>query len=316
MCGIAGMIGFTSERRATLGQQLVQVIEPLEGRGPDSCGVGLYTAAVAPDQWKLMLQGDVTLAWSRVADWLATQVPLHQWDGVSEGCYRAVIGIPDRPADAFKHALRQAFPGLHIPSAGRSLEIYKEVGSASQLDRRVNLSQRPASHGLAHTRMATESVVNTDHAHPFSAGLDLAIVHNGQISNYHKLKYALERRGVVLETENDSETIAHYLHLQLTLGFSLEAALAQLLKDFDGTYTILVATSEKLALVRDRYAAKPAVVYEKPDQVVIASEYHCLTHLPSFDRGATLIEPDAAEILVWSVTTGRPAALALSPASV
>jgi methylamine---glutamate N-methyltransferase subunit A len=139
-----------------------------------------------------------------------------------------------------------------------------EVGPVQSLVRRYGLEEFTGSHGIGHTRMATESVVDTYHSHPFTSGFDLSIVHNGQISNYYRIRAVLERRGMVFETHNDSEASAHYVHYQLLQGKSLEESLHKLLKDLDGTYTFLVATADKMALVRDKFAAKPAMIYESP----------------------------------------------------
>lgn len=192
---------------------------------------------------------------------------------------------------------------MHLISSGQLLEIYKEVGAAENLFQSYELKNFAGSHGIGHTRMATESVVDTYHSHPFTSAPDLCIVHNGQISNYYKLRFALERQGVGFETENDSEAIAHYIHQQLLLGKMLERSLHDLLKDIDGTYTFLVATTDRIALVRDKFAAKPAVVYESEKMVAIASEYRCFLNLPNFDPSAVIYEPDAGEINIWSVNS-------------
>ncbi|MBD2771279.1 glutamine amidotransferase [Iningainema tapete] len=181
------------------------------------------------------------------------------------------------------------------------VEVYKEVGGVESLTRKYELLGFSGTHGIGHTRMATESVVDTNHSHPFTASGDLSIVHNGQLSNYYRLRYQLERMGAVFVTNNDSEAIAHYIYYQLFQGKSLEAALKQLLNDVDGTYTFLVATPDKVALVRDRFAAKPAVVYESSNTIAIASEYRALLNLNNFDPTATIREPDAGEINIWSV---------------
>jgi glucosamine 6-phosphate synthetase-like amidotransferase/phosphosugar isomerase protein len=231
LCGIAGIVYHNSASYPNLGRDLLSLIEPLESRGPDSCGVALYGDAETKE------------------------------------------------------------PG-----------IYKEVGAVKKLAKKYELYSVSGSHGIGHTRMATESVVDTNHCHPFTAG-ELAIVHNGQISNYYKLRFQLEQAGRAFETHNDSEAIAHYIHHQLSQGKPLKTALEKLLRDIDGTYTFLVATPDKVALVRDKYAAKPAVIYETAEMVAIASEYRALLTLPHFDPSVPLREPDAGEINVWSVVT-------------
>ncbi len=305
MCGIAGVIYRTSEYYQNLGLDLLKLIEPLESRGPDSCGVGLYGNSVKPQQVKVLLLAEGNVQWDDVKQHLSQLAEVVKFEGVGTG-YRAVLQWKDDRCfsiEELKRELIKPFPQLHLMSVGQQLEIYKEVGAAANLFQKYDLEGFTGSHGIAHTRMATESVVDTYHSHPFTSAQDLCIVHNGQISNYYKLRFTLERQGVVFETLNDSEAIAHYLRYQLLQGKSLEAALYSLLKDFDGTYTFLVATSDKVGLVRDKFGAKPAVIYESEQMVAIASEYRCLMNLPAFDAGATIREPDAGEVNVWSVAT-------------
>lgn len=305
MCGIAGVIYRVSEYHQNLGLDLLKLIQPLESRGPDSCGVGLYGDSVENQQIKLLLLAEGMVQWENVKSLLGELAEVVAFEQVGTGCRVTLQGKADQSfyVEELKAQLVKNFPQLHLMSVGRQLEIYKEVGAAANLFRKYGLECFAGSHGIAHTRMATESVVDTYHSHPFTSAPDLCIVHNGQVSNYYKLRFALERQGVVFETHNDSEAIAHYLRYQLLQGKSLEASLHSLLNDFDGTYTVLVATSDKVGLVRDKFAAKPAVIYESPQMIAVASEYRCLLSLPGFDPQATIREPDAGEVNVWSVAS-------------
>ncbi|MBE9178165.1 hypothetical protein IQ268_06150 [Oculatella sp. LEGE 06141] len=303
MCGIAGVIYRNPTHHSELGSDLLALIQPLESRGPDSCGVALYGNEAAPGQIKLMLRGSES--WSQVSQWLEQFTEVVD-TAADPGGQRFILRLDvDRPFDIrqFKQALHQQFPSLHLSSIGQKLEIYKGVGAVSFLSRQYGLDGFSGSHGIAHTRMATESVVDTDHSHPFTTSYDLSIVHNGQISNYYKLRFQLERAGMVFETNNDSEAIAHYIHYQLLQGEPLETALEKVLSAIDGTYTFLVATADKVGLVRDKFAAKPAVIYESDEMVAIASEYRSLLNLPGFNPEAGIREPDASEVNVWSVAT-------------
>ncbi len=248
MCGLAGIIYRTPELYSHLGRDLLSLIKPLTSRGPDSCGVAVYSPTI-------------------------------------------------------------------LYSVGQGVEIYKEVGGVENLAQKYGLLSFSGTHGIGHTRMATESVVDTNHSHPFTAGNDLSIVHNGQLSNYYNLRYQLEHRGANFATNNDSEAIAHYINYLLLEGKSLEAALNQLLNDIDGTYTFLVATSEKVALVRDQFAAKPAVIYESSNLIAIVSEYRGLLNLTNFDPTVTIREPDAGEINIWSVVNTSVDLLGLTNAT-
>ena len=303
MCGIAGIIYRQPDLYKNLGLDLLRLIQPLESRGPDSCGVGLYGNPAAMQQMKVLLLAEKEVPWQAVRQCLEHIAHVVRSETVGTGQRITLQAKDDQIVNIEKlKANLVAFPQIHLMSVGQQLEIYKEVGAAENLFQKYSLNRFAGSHGIGHTRMATESVVDTYHSHPFSSAPDLCIVHNGQISNYHKLRFALEQQGVVFETQNDSEAIAHYIHHQLLQGKTLESALYSLLSDFDGTYTFLIATPDKIALVRDKFAAKPAVVYESPDMVAIASEYRCLINLPNFNPTATIREPDAGAINIWSTT--------------
>ena len=301
MCGIAGVIYSSLEGYQNLGSDLLSLIEPLESRGPDSCGVGLYGNGEPPSFFKVLLLAEGNVLWQEVKQSLGQLAEVVKFESLGSGC-RAVLRSKDDKCLSFlelRTELAKSFPEIHLLSMGQQLEIYKEIGAAKHLFEKYKLKGFAGTHGIAHTRMATESVVDTYHSHPFTSAQDLCIVHNGQISNYYKLRFALERQGVVFETNNDSEAIAHYLRYQLVQGKSLEIALNSLLNDFDGTYTFLVATPDKVGLVRDKFAAKPAVVYESAKMIAIASEYRCLLNLSEFDPRATIREPDAGEVNIW-----------------
>jgi len=301
VCGIAGIIYRQPELYKNLGIDLLQLIQPLETRGPDSCGVGIYSNSVSHNV-KILLFATEQVAWEEVKKWLQNQVQVIKFDVIGSG-RRIIIDTTNQALDLaeFKHHLATHFPQIHLMSVGQLLEIYKEVGTAENLFQRYQLKDFSGSHGIGHTRMATESVVDTYHSHPFTSAPDLCLVHNGQISNYYKLRFFLEKKGIEFETDNDSEAIAHYIWYQLLQGFSLEQGLQNLLNDIDGTYTFLVATSDKIALVRDKFAAKPAVIYETPEMIAIASEYRCFLNLPQYNPNAKISEPDAGEIKVWSI---------------
>jgi amidophosphoribosyltransferase len=300
MCGIAGIIYQNSKLYRYLGADLLALIQPLESRGPDSAGVALYGSVAPPQQVKLLLRGQGD--WPQITQYLEQSTTVVSTATLND-VHQVVLDLTDSSINlqALKRDLHQRFPGIHFSSAGQALEIYKEVGVVENLDRNYGLRSFAGSHGIGHTRMATESVVDLDHCHPFTSSFDLSIVHNGQISNYHHLRFHLEQAGMVFETQNDSEAIAHYIYYQLLQGRPLEAALENLLRDIDGTYTFLVTTPDKMALVRDKFAAKPAVIYETDDMVAIASEYRALLNLSQFDPSATIREPDAGEINLWSL---------------
>jgi glutamate synthase domain-containing protein 1 len=154
------------------------------------------------------------------------------------------------------------------------------------------------SHGLAHTRMATESKVTTEGAHPFSTGLDLCLVHNGSLSNHNALRRRLRREGIGFQTENDTEVAAGYLEWRLREGDTLQAALEACLVDLDGFYTFAVGTADGFAVLRDPIACKPAVMAENDEWVAMASEYRAIAVLPGADA-AEVWEPEPGRVYSW-----------------
>jgi len=187
---------------------------------------------------------------------------------------------------------------VRVMSAGRVIEIYKEVGRPQAFVEQFRLGDIEGSHGLGHTRMATESSVTTEGSHPFSTGLDLCLVHNGSLSNHNRLRELLRREGIEFQTENDTEVAAGYLAWRMREGASLQEALEGSLADLDGFYTFLVGTADGFAVLRDPIACKPAVLAETDDWVAMSSEYRAIAVLPGASD-ARLWEPEPAVVYAW-----------------
>jgi glutamate synthase domain-containing protein 1 len=210
----------------------------------------------------------------------------------------AVLSLPqDRIAEA-RTALAQHFPALRVMSAGEAIEIYKEVGLPADVARRFDIPKLSGSHGIGHTRMATESAVTTHGAHPFSTGSDQCLVHNGSLSNHNSLRRKLARQGVEVGSENDSEVAAAYLTWRMNGGASLGEALEAGLDDLDGFFTFVVGTRDGFGVVRDPIACKPAVMAETDQYVAFGSEYRALVNLPGIEE-ARVWEPEPATVYFW-----------------
>jgi glutamine phosphoribosylpyrophosphate amidotransferase len=125
-------------------------------------------------------------------------------------------------------------------------------------------------------------------------------VHNGSLSNPHSLRRKLEKQGIHFDTDNDTEAACRFLEWRLREGDDLGTALAKGTKEFDGFYTFLMGTGDQLALLRDAFACKPAVVAETADYVAIASEFRSLAHLPHIND-AHIFEPAPEELYIWKV---------------
>ncbi|MGH7126566.1 MAG: glutamine amidotransferase, partial [Stellaceae bacterium] len=183
---------------------------------------------------------------------------------------------------------------------GRRMELYKEVGLPAEVAKRFDLASMAGTHAIGHTRMATESAVTTDGAHPYSTGPDQCLVHNGSLSNHNSLRRELRRDGIGFATENDTEVAAGYLTWRLRQGMDLGAALESALADLDGFYTFVVGTESGFGVLRDPIACKPAVMAETDDYVAFGTEYRALADLPGVER-ARVFEPEPAKVYFWDL---------------
>ena len=122
--------------------------------------------------------------------------------------------------------------------------------------------------------MATESDVDIRSAHPYWAYPynDIAVVHNGQLTNYWGFRREMERRNHRFMSNCDSELIAVYIADRLDRGDELEEAMTRSVDELDGVFTYVVATKDKLGMAKDVMAAKPMVLYESDEFVALASE--------------------------------------------
>ncbi|MBF0234724.1 MAG: amidophosphoribosyltransferase, partial [Desulfamplus sp.] len=191
-------------------------------------------------------------------------------------------------------------------SMGRSLEILKDVGHPRELALKYNINSFNGSHGIAHIRLATESGVRPDTAHPFWACgfADIATVHNGQITNYWIMRRRLERKGMTFQTHNDTELIAVYLAYQMSRNATLEDALKASLDDLDGTFSYLVATRDSIGYAKDKLAAKPMVKYEDDQMIAISSEDVGLNRLfPG--QALKTVEPPPFSYGMWTRNSKR-----------
>ena len=266
-------------------------------RGPDSSGVAIYSNG--NDKFKKITlrsnspESDFEALVNRINQELNTSVKLDLNDT------HAVLIVPSGDMHNVLILLKTISPSFSIMSLGNSIEIYKETGLPAEVSNRFSLRTKEGTHGIGHTRMATESAVNTMGAHPYSTGLDQCLVHNGSLSNHNNLRRELTRNGVNLNTDNDSEVAAAYLTHQMKLGASLESALNNALKDLDGFYTFVVGTRDGFAVLRDPIACKPAVMAETEQFVAFGSEYRALVNLPGIDN-ARVWEPEPATVYFWS----------------
>lgn len=297
MCGIVGLFLKDKSLEPKLGEMLTEMLVTMTDRGPDSAGIAVYGADAA-GQGKLTVQSDdAERDFASLAEDLGAaidaKVSLYQKDT------HAVLVAPAEKLDQMRQALRELRGNVRVMSAGDTIEIYKEVGLPKDVAARFEISKMGGSHGIGHTRMATESAVTTMGAHPFSTGPDQCLVHNGSLSNHNSLRRKLRREGIRIETENDTEVGAAYLTWKMQHGSTLGQALESSLEDLDGFFTFVVGTKDGFGVVRDPIACKPAVMAETDQYVAFGTEYRALANLPGIET-ARVWEPEPATVYFWN----------------
>lgn len=297
MCGIVGLFLKDRSLEPQLGQMLTEMLITMTDRGPDSAGIAIYSESDGKDG-KLTVQSD-----NPDEDFAALARSLGEAVGATVGTAQndshCVLDLPAGSMEAARAHLAEARPDLRIMSVGEAVEIYKEVGLPGEVAERFQLSSMTGSHGVGHTRMATESAVTTDGAHPYNTGPDQCLVHNGSLSNHNSLRRKLRREGIRIESENDTEVGAAYLTWKMQNGSTLGEALESGLEDLDGFYTFVVGTKDGFGVLRDPIACKPAVLAETDQYVAFGSEYRALVNLPGIED-AKVWEPEPATVYFWS----------------
>ena len=323
MCGIVGFLDKTGNRDATVGHVLFDMLSALDRRGPDSSGVAIYS-----DQTDQSSGGDGTETPRYVVRVklgehgpfeAAAQTALNRLTGVAtvldsriQGpSLRAVIESAASPTE-MEHAVEAAGvsdsenngAALEVVSVGHRLDLVKQVGSPANLEQTYAVSSTRGTHGIGHTRMSTESRVDLSHSQPFWAhrGADVAVVHNGHITNYHKLRRLYEQRGHRFYTENDSEIIGLYLAERMAQGAGFADALHDSLSEFDGAFSFLVATADALGYVKDPFGFKPLTVTETATFVALATEEQALRAALGDDF--PVWEPGVKDVATWQIGRG------------
>jgi glutamate synthase domain-containing protein 1 len=298
VCGIAGLFAKSETVEQELGALLCAMMEQLADRGPDSSGVALYRDPVLPGAAKLsLLSAEVdAVDWDDLAR--ALSAPVGEARVLTPHGQHAILAI-QADAQMARTWLAEHRPGIAVIGSGRAIELHKRVGAPRVMLDACGIREQSATHGIGHTRMATESRVTTAGSHPFSTGEDLCLVHNGSLSNHNNLRRELRRQGVDFATENDSEVAAGYVMWRLGQGDTLAEALESALTDLDGFFTFAVGTADGFAVLRDPVACKPAVMAETDDWVAIASEYRAISTLPGA-ADAAVWEPEPGRVYSWS----------------
>jgi len=309
MCGIAGII--YRDGAHDVGRDMTRMLQSMKHRGPDSTGYALYgpetdgltlmryTLADSNTPRDFDFEDRLARHQNQVLQRLKTMGARVQGVGQeTEYAYRMVFELANGNLKELADRIED-IPDAEVLSLGHSLEIVKDLGDAESVCKQYKLDDFNGTHAIGHVRMATESDVDISGAHPYWAYpfSDIAVVHNGQLTNYFQWKRRLEREGHRFQSECDSEIIAVYLAEKMSKGDSLEDAMRDSLEELDGVFTYIAVTGDALGVAKDEMAAKPLVLYEADDVVALASEEIAIRAI--VDKEIETYDPYEGEVMVW-----------------
>ena len=292
MCGIVGIYLKNKKLEKSLGRFLSGMLKNMSSRGPDSAGFAIYK-----EEKKYKYKYSICLNKMNFLTFKKQFTKVIKKAKIEQISDHAIIKTNEKPEKILK-IINEKLKDISLVGYGKSIEIFKQVGNPEKVVKKFNLEKLEGSHGIGHTRMATESAITTDGSHPYSTGEDECLVHNGSLSNHNNLRRELTKKGSKFNSENDTEVAAGYISNSLKNKNTLKDTLLSGLKDLDGFYTFITGTRKGFAIVRDEIACKPAVIAETNDYVAIASEFQAMAHLPNVNN-AKIFEPDPGIVYTW-----------------
>ena len=292
MCGIVGIYLKNEKLKNSLGSLLAEMLINMGSRGPDSAGFAIYN-----DEKGEKLKYSICI---NNLDYENFKKELSEYlddADIRKNSDHVILKTKKKANDVLK-ILKDHFKNTSLVGYGKSIEIFKQVGSPNDVVKKFNLNNYSGTHAIGHTRMATESAITTDGSHPYSTGEDECLVHNGSLSNHNNLRRKLKKKGINFDSENDTEVAAGYISNHLANKKNLKETLNDGLRDLDGFYTFITGTRNGFAVLRDEIACKPAVIAETSDYVAIASEFQAMAHLPKVNE-AKIFEPEPGVVYSW-----------------
>ena len=292
MCGIVGIYLKTKKFENNLGKMLSGMLNNMESRGPDSAGFAIYKNSKRKEyKYSLCINN---LDFSKFKKNISKKIKNLKLNQYSD---HVILKTTEKPKK-FINLINKEFPEISIVGYGHSIEIFKQVGNPKDVVKKFNLESFSGTHGIGHTRMATESAITVDGSHPYSTGEDECLVHNGSLSNHNNLRRQLIKKGKTFDSLNDTEVAAGYISQKLSENKSMKKTLTESLTDLDGFYTFIAGTNKGFAVLRDEIACKPAVIAENNDYVAVASEFQAMAHLPYVNK-SNIYEPKPGVVYTW-----------------
>ena len=255
MCGICGIIlKDHNNPNFSIGALLYQMMESQQVRAQDSAGIAIFNNGDAR-------YNDLSYSLNYFI-----KSPTTSTTTTATGEYKLI----EEKIPASRSVKEQSLlvsqlskdDSVSIIGYSKKMKLIKNMGLVKDLDKKYNLRSMKGSHAIGHLRIATSSKVDPGNAHPFSTTVlpDIAVVHNGEITNYSKLRNLLEIKGYPFYSSCDSEVIAVFLADQLLMHGDIQRAHDEFIQKADGPFTYFAATPHSLSLVRDKFGTRKGII--------------------------------------------------------
>ena len=286
MCGIAGLIH--RDGATNVGKEMTAMLKSLKHRGPDSTGL-CRLRRLRPQ--RICHAPQARRAGGHDARTTASAQKIRERQAEVDQRLAELGAETVESAEAteyaFRYRLRYAGDTRRLTHRDRAdrggrgplVRLGARADQGPWAMRQVVSSNTGSAASGARTASATRawrpnrtSIFRSAHpywAYPYN---DIAVVHNGQITNYWIMRREMERLGHRFMSNCDPELLAVYTANNLEKGATLEDSLKASIKDIDGVFTYVVATENELGMAKDTMAAKPMVLYESDNLVALASE--------------------------------------------
>ena len=293
MCGIVGLYLKKKKLHNRLGSYLSGMLHNMSSRGPDSAGFAIYNNNEKFRSKSSLCLGEKVI----LRDFKENIRNKFKNSDIKTISDHTILYTSTKPQTVIPF-IKENYKDILLVGYGKSIEIFKQVGNPKEIVKKFNLDHFKGSHGIGHTRMATESAITIDGSHPYSTGEDECLVHNGSLSNHNNLRRMLVKKGQEFYSLNDTEVAAGYISSKLSKKKSMKDTLTDCLSNLDGFYTFIAGTNNGFAILRDEIACKPAVIAENSDYVAVASEFQAMAHLPNVNE-AKIYEPEQGVVYTW-----------------
>lgn len=183
-----------------------------------------------------------------------------------------------------------------VVSDGEQLKLHKGLGLVNDVFKNAKFDELQGHAAVGHVRYATQGDGGYDNVQPLlfqSQKGGLALAHNGNIMNGHKLRGKLEQEGSILQTTSDTEVLAHLIKRSISDDY--EEAMMEALRQLVGAYAFIILKEDTMYIATDPRGLRPLSIGRLGESYVAASE-SC-----AFDLiGATLereVEPGELVII-------------------